>query len=369
MVMKFHIIHLIYFLILFSSCNIQNTSSNLEDTKIQNSSSEIGTFVPKINGNPNVIFQDSKNNYWLAVKEQGAYKYDGENLVFYSKKDGLSSNDILGIQEDNFGSIYFDSFEGVSKFDGQKFTTLELIPSDSSKNEWKLEPNDLWFRMGWNENGPFRYDGKFLYELEFPKTEQEDIFYARYPNVSFNPYGVYSIYQDSKGFLWFGTSSLGVCRYDGKSIRWLYEEEMTMIPGGGALGIRSTLEDKDGYFWFTNTRYCYGILPGDPESGKASRIHYKKKNGLGYIKENNEIDYPYFMSIAEGNNGDLWMATYDDGVWQNNGEKLIHYPIRNGDKTILIFSIYKDKQGMLWLVTNNDGIYKYNGTGFEKYEF
>ena len=54
----------------------------------------------------------------------------------------------------------------MSKFDGQKFTALEIVENSSVENEWKSEPNDLWFRMGWNNSGPYRFDGKQLYGFQ-----------------------------------------------------------------------------------------------------------------------------------------------------------------------------------------------------------
>ena len=349
----------------FSSCNGQNKSNNLEASeKTITHDKSVSILEERIL----LIFQDSKNNFWFAGNDKGAYKYDGKNLVLYTIKDGLVGSNILGIQEDKIGNIYFDTPQGVSKFDGQKFITLEVIESDSSKNEWKLEANDLWFRMGWNKNGPYRYDGKSLYYLEFPKTNQADEFYSKYPNASYNPYGIYTLYKDSKGTVWFGTSSLGVCRYDGKSISWLYERHLTETPEGGSFGIRSIIEDKDGYFWFCNTRYRYEILPNSIEKNGTSLINYKVENGIGYSNDNSEIDFPYFMSIVEDNDGDLWMATYNDGVWRNNGKELIHYPVKDGDVDVLLFSIYKDNQGLLWLGTHNAGVYKFNGKTFKKFE-
>ena len=73
------------------------------------------------------------------------------------------------------------------------------------------------------------------------------------------------------------------------------------------------------------------------------------------------------MSIAEDKNGDLWMVTYDNGVWSYDGENITHYPIQDGDTNINIFSIYKDNQGDLWLGTHSAGAYKYNGKAFEKF--
>ena len=346
-----------------SSCNGQNKSESL---KTQEKAITIGKTVSELYEGITVIYQDKKNNLWFGSK--GVYKYDGENLVLFTIQDGLCSNAILGIQEDKYGNIYFDTPEGVSKFDGGKFTTLEVIESDSSKNEWKLESNDLWFRMGWNKNGPYRYDGKSLYYLEFPKTNQADEFYSKYPNASYNPYGIYTLYKDSKGTVWFGTSSLGVCRYDGKSISWLYERHLTETPEGGSFGIRSIIEDKDGYFWLCNTRYRYQMLPNSKEKNGTSLINYKVENGIGYSNDNSEIDFPYFMSIVEDNNGDLWMASYKKGVWRNNGKELIHYPIKDGETDVLLFSIYKDNQGTLWLGTHNAGAYKFNGKTFEKFK-
>ncbi len=327
----------------------------------------IGDSLPEMDAHIMVVFQDKQENYWFGSGDTGVYKYDGKHFVRFSKKDGLCSNSILGIQEDSFGNIYFDTDAGISKYDGQQFTTLEVIESDSSEDEWKLEAGDLWFRMGWDSNGPYRYDGTSLYHLTFPKSDQEDSFYAKYPHVTFNPYGVYYIYTDSKGCVWFGTSSLGLCRYDGKTISWLYENHLTETPEGGAFGIRSIIEDKDGYFWFCNSRYRYDILPESSRNDGISKLNYRKEKGMGYPLKDGETDFPYFMSIVEDKQGDLWMATYSEGVYRYNGEKLIHYPLKDGDTDVLLFSIYKDRQAKLWLVSHNAGIYVYNGSSFEKF--
>lgn len=356
-------------LAIFSSCKGQKPSESKDVLDSQNKAVAIGEIVSEIvDEGITVIFQDKNENYWFAGGDEGAYKYDGKNLVFFTLKDGLCNKTITRIQEDKHGNIYFDTPECISKFDGQKFTTLTVIDSSITKNEWKLEPDDLWFGMGWDKNGPFRYDGESLHYLEFPKTELADEFYAKYPNVSYSPYGIYTMYNDKEGSVWFGTASLGVCRYDGQSLSWLYEEQLSKTPSGGDFGFRSIIEDKDGYFWFCNTRHRYEILPNSTEKNGTSYLNYKRENGIGKLGGNNESDFPYFLSIAKDNNGDLWMATYDEGVWRNNGKELIHYPIKDGFKNVLLFSIYKDKEGTLWLGTHNAGVYKFNGYDFERFK-
>ena len=65
--------------------------------------------------------------------------------------------------------------------------------------------------------------------------------------------------------------------------------------------------------------------------------------------------------------GVLWMATYGYGVWRYDGEKVTRYPVKDGDKEITLFSIYKDNRGDLWLGTHEAGAYKFNGKTFEKF--
>ena len=91
------------------------------------------------------IYQDKKNNYWFGSKRNGIYKYDGKSLVQFTKKDGLcsNSNGARNIQEDKDGNIYFDTGEGISKFDGKSFETLKVIRNSVMvQNEWKLEETE-----------------------------------------------------------------------------------------------------------------------------------------------------------------------------------------------------------------------------------
>jgi ligand-binding sensor domain-containing protein len=312
------------------------------------------------------IFQDSNDHYWFGGGANGVYKYDGERLVLFSMRDGLCSHSVLGIQEDSFGNIYFDTLQGVSKFDGERITTLKVVEHQASDDGWKLEPSDLWFRLGWDKNGPYRYDGQFLHKLRFPDIQRAAEFHSRFPNANWSPYGIYTVYRDRKGAMWFGTAALGVCRYDGKSVSWLYERQLTETPIGGDFGIRSIIEDKDGHFWFCNSRFRYEILP--EVSGKTgAQLNYRKKKGVGHSNDDGEMKFPYFMSIAEDDEGGLWMATYDDGVWKNDGEQLVHYPIKDGDANVLLFSTYKDNHGILWLGTHNAGVFKFNGREFKPF--
>jgi ligand-binding sensor domain-containing protein len=346
----------ISFFTTFMACNGQNSS------KIPEKRIEIEATDSQIDKTIWVIYQDKKSNYWFGSKENGVFFYTGQLLKHITIQDGLVSNEIRGFQEDSAGNIFIETERGVSKFDGQFFKTLQIANPDSPKNDWVLEPDDLWFRIGFNNNGPYRFDGEYLHHLKFPKSPQEDEFNSKNKNASYRPYGLYTIYKDRKGFMWFGTASLGVCRYDGKTLSWHYEEHLQTTPEGGDFGTRAIFEDKEGKFWINNTHFQYNL-----KANNSSNINFEKEAGIGYLNTKNEIEFPFFLSITEDNEGNLWMVTYDNGVWKFNGKELINYPVKDGETDVLLFTIFKDNKGVLWLGSHNAGIYKFNGHSFEKF--
>lgn len=317
-----------------------------------------GTSAQDMDKNTWIVFQDSKSNYWFGSDGAGAFRYDGKTLRNFSRKHGLPSDQVREIQEDRQGNIYINTLEGISKFDGKKFTTLAA----KQENNWKLQPNDLWFK---GPHGPLRYDGKNLYALRFPKHGREDELLEQNNNI--DPQEVYCIYKDRKNNMWFGTGGAGLYRYDGNNIANLYEEHLTNTPGGGSFGIRSIIEDRNGQFWFCNTKYRYNILPGVSEKGKGF-INYTKENGPTVTNNDLGGDRMYFQSAAEDSKGNLWFQTYRGGIWEYDREHLTHYPIKDGKEIANVIALYQDNNGVLWLGTNGSGVYKFDGKEFVKFK-
>ncbi len=362
-IMKLRIILFFSILTILTSCNGQtkNKASNADDLS-QNFAQ--GDTVNKLGDHLWYVFQDKKNNYWFGSNGEGVYRFDGKTIVNFTSKDGLCNDSIRQIQEDEFGNIFFSTLGGINKFDGKQFTTLQPIKS----KDWKLEPNDLWFNIlgKRNENGPYRFDGKNLFQLEFPKHYLHDEIYAKGINPFFSPYEVYCIYKDRKGAMWFGTSVFGACRFDGQSIKWMYEEDLTIGLSGGTFGIRSIFEDKESSFWFCNTWHHY-IFDFD-KTIKSDRLQYQKTNGIGNAKIFGGDEYIYYSYIIEDNNGNIWLTTWDKGVYKYDGKNITNYSVKDGTKDANLVSMYKDNQGDLWLGTPDNGTFKFNGKTFEKFK-
>ena len=109
-------------------------------------------------------------------------------------------------------------------------------------------------------------------------------------------YGVHTIQRDSRGSLWFGTSTFGVCRYDGKSFTWITEDELTELDDGRSFGVRGIIEDKDGKFWFSNLLHRYDAYPDGATANATTASWYTKERGLVEIGEKGGSGNAYFMS-------------------------------------------------------------------------
>jgi ligand-binding sensor domain-containing protein len=344
----------------------QVTSLNPAPADVGNASRAAGgEVVSEISKNVFIVFQGRKGTYWFGSDGDGVYRYDGKTIVHFTMKDGLSHGRVRDIQEDKSGNILVATLNGIDRFDGQKFVNLTAEDSNAPDGGWRLEPDDLWFSSLYGKpghNGPYRYDGKTLFRLKLPKHHLEDEFTARNPNPVSSPYEVYDIYRDRRGHIWIGTLIFGACRYDGQSWGWLHEKHLTEVEGGGTFGVRSILEDKEGSFWFCNTRYRFKVSPKVRGDGQ---IDYKRATGIDFRTPAGG-DMIYFMSAIEDDRGNLWMATYDEGVWRYDGETMTRFPVKDGDKDVRLFSMTQDNHGTLWLGTPKSGAYRFNGKTFEK---
>lgn len=351
-----------------TSCNGQNNSQdNIKNENVSIIDITKVETVEELGRNIMLVFQDKKNHYWFGSWEDGLYKYDGGKILHFTTKSGLPNNRIDEIKEDNFGNIYFNTSNGIIKYNGGKFHLLKVT---ALNNQWKLEPNDLWFKDGWNSGFVFRYDGKYLYKLPLPKTKLGEDYILKNPNNP-NPYTVYSIYEDSKDNVWFGTGGLGAFRYNGKSFDWILEKDVVEIlndPSEGSNGVRSIIEDNEGYFWF-NSMFRYNVYDNKKTiKNNLESTFYSREKSIGSLDGKSDGKLNEYLSIAKDNNNELWVATYTAGVYHYDGKKIKHYIVKDKSKEITLFTIYKDNAGHLWLGTHETGAYKFNGQTFERFK-
>ena len=322
-----------------------------------------GETVAAINPSCWVVFQDASGNYWFGSDGQGVCRYDGTTITRFTTKDGLCNDQIRGIQQYGpSGDLIITTLGGVSRFDGTRFTTLPVVEMASAGEGWALDPNDLWLPYQPHQRGPYRYDGTTLRHLVFPRSPRQDAYDASSPNKAWSPYEVYCTYRDRRGTVWFGTANLGICRYDGATWSWMYEAQLTELPNDAMFGIRSIIEDRDGAFWFCNTQYRYHITPSDG----SPAIVYTREKGVD-LSSLSRTEPVFFQGVVADQDGNLWMATYGEGVWRYDGHAITHFPIVEDGAVVLLFTIAKDRGGRLWLASHEHGPYLFDGERFVRF--
>jgi len=318
-----------------------------------------------------VIFKDSKDNYWFGSDKEGVGLYDGKSFRYFTVKDGLSDNQIRSIQEDSNGNIWLGTtngvssyshesthlgmINGVSSYDSKKIIT-HTSPSfikahESSQNAWTKSDTDLWFSAG-NNAGVYRYDGKILSYLAYPKAK------------TINHDNVYHTTGFAKGqnrMLWMATYA-GIFGYNDNYFTIINDESLKLTKETGKLHIRSILEDSKGNLWIGNNGIGVLLFNGD------TTINFSEKMGLvSANSQRNGSSSPagsleHIFVITEDSHGNIWFGDRDTGTWKYDGEKIRNYSINDERPT----TIYQDSNGDLLFGTAKGSIYNFKGGFFER---
>ncbi len=305
------------------------------------------------------IFQDSKGNYWIGSHKEGISRFDGKLFEYFTTNDGLSNNQIRSIQEDENGTIWIATGNGVSSFNGEKFTNYptEINPQ---KSDWNKTNGNLWFNAGTNQ-GAYRYDGQQMNYLAFPNSK--DI-------GTGNLFAVTGISKGKNEMVWFGTYA-GVFGFNGNQFTIINDETLRLTDESDKIHVRSIHEDSQGRLWIGNNGIGVILKNGDSithfskEQGKLIPMdefetniqsqHFSKNKGLQSI-----------FAIEEDSEGNIWFGDRDSGAWKYDGKNLTNYKVDIKLNSQMIWSIYEDQYNNLIFGMAAGGVYKFNGKSFDK---
>lgn len=200
-------------------------------------------------------------NLWFGTTTKGLIRFDGQNFQAFTTKDGLSSNNVSSMLWAKDGSLWLGTANGLSKFDGEKFTQVPLP----------------------------KYKG---------------------PEFWGNPNLVVCLHQDRRGDLWIGTWGAGAYRYDGKVFSgYLADHGLVYEDGYHHSVIQSIVEDHYGNLWFTSMSHG-GVSRFDGEEF----THFDGDDGLGDMM---------VLSSFTDRAGNLWFGGKDHGLFRWNGKGFV----------------------------------------------
>jgi len=323
------------------------------------------------------IIQDRNDYIWLGT-EAGVSKFDGVTFTNLSSENGLAEGGVFTLFEDSAGILWFGHLDGgISRMVNDRYEIITLsgaevkgditgFMQDHMGRLWISTSNSGVFRIDnpSAESGALGYlqfrgrqglsdqvfhmtrtrDNKlyFLTDVGIRVVEPAD---SAFRNLDLDKLTHYwmkiTMFEDSRGDLWFGT-------YNGGLYRWIPSKgEMKIYDKRDGLAknwISCITENRQGQVWVGT--WGGGITVFDGDRMKT----YDMTNGL----HDNLI-----KCIREDREGNMLIATYDHGLDIFKGEQFVTIDADHGLRNPIVWAIHQDKTGKYWFGTNG-GITVYN---------
>jgi len=233
------------------------------------------------------VFEDSKQNLWIAKKNGLVLVKDNKILKTFTVKDGLVNNYTRFVLEDNDHAIWVGTVSGLSKYAHGKWKTFGL--NNGLSNEYILalfvdKSGNVWAGTK---------DG--LNRIRNDSVQSFSVKDGLVSNI------VFQMHQDITGALWI-TNNGGLTKY--------FDRKFYPIktPYGSFFQI---MEDMQGYFWMTSNDGVYRIHKNelnDYIENNAKKLEFRYYNNLDGMIENSCTAN---ARAAIDNDHKIWICTLD----------------------------------------------------------
>lgn len=174
---------------------------------------------------------------------------------------------------------------------------------------------------------------------------------------------VFSILQDSQGFMWFGTKD-GLNRFDGSRFK-IFKNDPQNPQSIGSNTVQSLYEDRQGKIWAGTNQ---GVYLYDPETERFSFFDARDQDG-------NRV-WGQILEIQEDNNHQVWIASSSSGLYRygpksNTLTHFYHDPQKPGSLASgSVSSMTIDNKNNIWVGILGGGIQKFIAANesFDKYD-
>ncbi len=291
------------------------------------------------------------------------------SLKTYTRSEGLSSDYILSLFQDNRGFLWIGTDRGVSRYDGTNFRNFTIEDGLSSNLIYCIfQSSDgaMWF--GTYKGGACRFDGKNFKAI----TLKDGL-----PSNTIN-----AITQDRFGRMYFETSLGTVMERKNKFFR------VFDYKGGTA---RPLLRLRDGTILVPDSSRLYEITPTDDDhilkktitTAPSAKINFYDMNSTAAIERNNgeivlasahkllfmqRTDFGWririkkerdreTLGVGEDRAGGLWFGG-QFGISHIIDERISTYGLKNGIDPPFVKSLLVDREGIIWIGTFGGGLKK-----------
>lgn len=298
----------------------------------------------------------------------------------YSSTNGLASSTVYDIIQARDGFIWFATANGVSKFDGNQFTTFRINDGLNSNSIIAMaEGNNGELYFGNYEKGiNVLRDGKIQNYFSEIKGERLAISYLMIPRDGIDKQTIYAhgIYS--------GVNAISESDTDGfisvnfiPSQRAIYK--LTQLTNNKIIAATS-----DGLYDFENEKFTKLNIAGLPDSDFYSFVegdegsYFAGAKSMIYHIKNDKVIKRYDVKaygdigishIFFDSNKNIWFSIMNKGFYfiPKGSDKIIDIGSKMGLQNSLVNKYFEDNEGNIWLSTYGKGVYCLNNLYLKSY--
>lgn len=335
------------------------------------------------------LYRDTKGRMWIAAYRQGMYKIEnGISQRFVIEKDfAISDNDVRCFVEDNEGSIWIGTFNGLNKIDTsgnvscyKKDTQPGSLKHSSIFSLYKDLQGTIWVGSYY---GGVQY---FNPQMDFFRHYAEDA--GRADCLSF--FFVGNMVEDKRGDVWICTEGGGLNCLHRKTRQFTHYLSESQSSTPAFYNLKCIEYDwkrdcvyvgthKQGFFcldiatqkikyhteeWGTSLQNI--TLQGDSLyilSNKGMLVRNLQTGTIDYLYPSIPETHQGGFSFLMDSKGYLWMVIQKQIVRINRKDPTKKHVYQYGEKGLGKFQVLKIVEsfdGTIYLGTNGDGLYEYN---------
>ena len=274
----------------------------------------------------------SGGKLWLATYQGGVFIYDGQHLSRLTQKDGLPSNSVWDFLEDDDGSVWMSTQDGIAVYNGKTFKNYTVKDGLSGRKVYKIAESsngDKWIATS---NGVSVWDGKHFKKItEINGTSLGSVF---------------DVMKTDDGKMWIGTEVNGVFVFsDG------HFKHITTKNGLSSNHIYKFFEDQDNNIWIATD-----------EDG----VNLYRKDGFSFYNKNTGLPKEAILSIYQDSGGVLWLGT-TEGIESFDGKNYKDYaqPKKYDDQNI--WNITGLPNGDKLFTTSDQKLLRFDGSSYSNF--
>lgn len=300
------------------------------------------------------IHQDRKGYIWFGTWE-GLSRFDGYRFTNYGVRDGLGHTIVNAIVEDRQGHIWVaTNGGGVSRLidDPREDSSFHSSPSPPLNNA--MRQKFISYRVG-NTTGSNRVNSLiFDAKDNLWCTTDVGLYVAvigHRSEIKFNPAALRQsvtvdmpAFTDRTGTLWFGISDELIEVVNGRIIRHRRNDKSSRY------NIVGVCEDQKGRLLVINEREAFEFIAPNDVQGR----------GRWQPMPLNLTSTQTITAIKLDTKGTLWIGTGTGLIKYRDGKQTLYTTV-NGLRNNVIRSLTEDRDGNLWIGTELGGVYKFSG--------